>query len=104
MVGAPLGVAQHLPGGIQRQDRVLIPTRIRVVLLHQGAVGSLDLLSAGGPGHAEHLVVITTGRGPGQGHGAAAPILPEAAPTALQAQKKPPMTGGLVKGFCRIRT
>jgi len=40
---APLGVAKHFPRRIQLQDPVFIATGIGVVLLHQSAVGSLDL-------------------------------------------------------------
>ena len=40
---APLRVAEHFPRRIQLQDPVLIATGIGVVLLHQGAIGSLDL-------------------------------------------------------------
>jgi hypothetical protein len=45
--GAALGIPEHLPGGIEGQDRVLVAAGIGVVLLHQGAVGRLDLGSTG---------------------------------------------------------
>jgi len=44
---APLSVAQHFPRRIQLQDPVLIAAGIGVVLLHQSAIGSLDLGRAG---------------------------------------------------------
>jgi len=44
---APLGVAEYFPSRIELQDPMLIATGIGMVLLHQSAIGSLDLGRAG---------------------------------------------------------
>ena len=44
---APLSVAEYFPSRIELQDAMLIATGIGVVLLHQSAIGSLDLGRAG---------------------------------------------------------
>jgi hypothetical protein len=58
VLGAALGIPEHLPGGIEGQDRVLIAASIGVVLLHQGAIRRLDLSAAGVGMHPQHLVGI----------------------------------------------
>jgi hypothetical protein len=42
-----IGVSQYLPGSIESQDCAIVAAGIRVVLLHQGPVGSLDFSAAG---------------------------------------------------------
>jgi hypothetical protein len=84
-LGAALGIPEHLPGGIKGQDRVLAAPRIRVVLLHQGAIGRLDLSTAGVGMYPQHLVGI----GVWQTQVAAHTIIPGAL-----AKKKPPPKQG----------
>ena len=47
MAATAIGVSQYLPGSIEGQDCAVITAGIRVVLLHQGPVGSLDFSAAG---------------------------------------------------------
>ena len=56
---ASLAIPEHLPGRIQGQDRGGITAGIGMVLLHQGAIGGLDLGAAGPGMHAEHGIGIS---------------------------------------------
>jgi L-asparaginase/Glu-tRNA(Gln) amidotransferase subunit D len=55
---AALRIPQHFPGGIELQDRAGITAGIGVVLLHQGAVGSLDFSCRGSGRHAQDAIGI----------------------------------------------
>ena len=66
---APLGVAEHFPRCIELQDPMLIATGIRVVLLHQGAIGGLDLRRRGGGSYAQNLIGVASRGRPGQEQG-----------------------------------
>jgi len=63
VLGATLSVPQHLPGGIEGQDRVLITAGIGVMLFHQGPIGGLDIRAAGRGGHSKHLIGIGADQG-----------------------------------------
>ena len=43
MLRAAVRITQHLPGSVELQDPMCIATSIGMVLLDQGAIGSLDL-------------------------------------------------------------
>jgi len=86
---ASLHIPQHLPSGIEGQDRVLITTGIGMVLFHQGPIGGLDLRAAGAGGHSEHLIGIGAGQGATQSWG------PVSQARWWGSNKKPPPKRGL---------
>ena len=54
-------ITQNFPGGIEREDLLVIPSSVRVVLFHQLAVGRFDLCSGGLMAHPQNGVGIGHG-------------------------------------------
>ena len=53
-----LGIPENFPGGIKGQHLLVVATGIGMVLLHQLAVGRLDLSVAGGAADTKHGIGI----------------------------------------------
>ena len=59
---APRAVAQHVPGGVKRQDPLIIATGVRMVELDQGPIGGLDLGHRRQRRHPQNGVMINPSR------------------------------------------
>ena len=68
---AAIGVSQYLPSSIEGQDCAVITADIRVVLLYQGPVGSLDVSAAGSGCNTQHAIGIGSGFSSSQGSASA---------------------------------
>ena len=66
---AALGIAQHLPGGVEGQHRRGVATGVRVVLLDQGPIGGLDRCSRGRGADPQHGIGVTGCSGGALGQG-----------------------------------
>ena len=66
VLSAALNIAEHLPGGIEGQDRVLVAAGVGMVLLHQGPVRRLDFNSTCRRQDPKHHVGISGNRRSGQ--------------------------------------
>ena len=58
IAAAAVGIAQHLPGGVESHDPLVITAGIGMVTLHQGPVGGLDLGGTGLGGNAQHPIGV----------------------------------------------
>jgi hypothetical protein len=65
---APIQVPEHLPGSIELKNRAVVAAGIGMMALHQGAIGGLDLRSAGGRRHAQHAIGVSREIGSSQGN------------------------------------
>lgn len=92
-----IGITQLFPGGIQGQDRAVVPTCIGVMLFDQGAVGGLDFSCGGRGRHTEHAIRVSCSQGEVSASNGLRRGLWEPRPRQTVPIKKPQLRLGLIE-------